>query len=64
MSVPMNLALSLRYGENPHQKAAFYTDASVQEFNKVSEDLEKGSILCTRRITEALYVHVGWSSRC
>eukprot|EP00958_Prasinococcus_capsulatus_P021915 scaffold3036_cov414-Prasinococcus_capsulatus_cf.AAC.24 len=34
MSVPMNLALSLRYGENPHQKAAFYTDASVQEFNK------------------------------
>ena len=29
MSVPMKLAQGLRYGENPHQSAAFYTDASL-----------------------------------
>lgn len=29
MSVPMRLAQGLRYGENPHQEAAFYTDASL-----------------------------------
>jgi len=29
MSVPMKLAQGLRYGENPHQGAAFYTDASL-----------------------------------
>lgn len=27
--VPMKLAQGLRYGENPHQAAAFYTDASL-----------------------------------
>ncbi|KAI7839570.1 hypothetical protein COHA_006696 [Chlorella ohadii] len=31
MSVPMKLAQGLRYGENPHQSAAFYTDASLAE---------------------------------
>ncbi|KAL4583783.1 hypothetical protein LXL04_008367 [Taraxacum kok-saghyz] len=28
-----SLKSSLRYGENPHQKAAFYTDSSLSEFN-------------------------------
>ena len=32
-TVPLTLKSSLRYGENPHQKAAFYTDSSVSEVN-------------------------------
>jgi phosphoribosylaminoimidazolecarboxamide formyltransferase/IMP cyclohydrolase len=31
LSVPMKLTQGLRYGENPHQKAAFYLDASLAE---------------------------------
>lgn len=31
LSVPMKLASTLRYGENPHQAAAFYTDLSLGE---------------------------------
>eukprot|EP00897_Mesotaenium_endlicherianum_P010343 jgi/Mesen1/9337/ME000061S08783 len=31
MSVPLTLHSSLRYGENPHQKAAFYVDNSLSE---------------------------------
>ena len=31
LSVPMEVALPLRYGENPHQKAAFYVDRSLAE---------------------------------
>jgi phosphoribosylaminoimidazolecarboxamide formyltransferase / IMP cyclohydrolase len=31
MTVPLSLSASLRYGENPHQAAAFYTDASLRE---------------------------------
>nr|GEU82699.1 zinc finger, CCHC-type [Tanacetum cinerariifolium] len=31
--VPFTLKSSLRYGENPHQKAAFYTDISLSEVN-------------------------------
>lgn len=31
MTVPMELAQTLRYGENPHQAAAFYTDQSLRE---------------------------------
>ncbi len=31
MAVPMKLASGLRYGENPHQSAAFYTDSSLRE---------------------------------
>eukprot|EP00879_Flechtneria_rotunda_P019368 GHRR01020341.1.p1 GENE.GHRR01020341.1~~GHRR01020341.1.p1 ORF type:complete len:351 (+),score=157.38 GHRR01020341.1:3409-4461(+) len=31
LSVPMKLAQGLRYGENPHQAAAFYTDESLAE---------------------------------
>lgn len=34
MSVPMKLAQGLRYGENPHQEAAFYTDLSLAEHGK------------------------------
>ena len=30
-SVPMALASGLRYGENPHQGAAFYVDRSLAE---------------------------------
>lgn len=33
MSVPMKLAQGLRYGENPHQNAAFYVDMSLREHN-------------------------------
>ncbi|KAL8256714.1 hypothetical protein R6Q59_028755 [Mikania micrantha] len=32
-TVPLSLKSSLRYGENPHQKAAFYTDSSLSEVN-------------------------------
>ncbi|KAL2931023.1 Bifunctional purine biosynthesis protein PurH [Bienertia sinuspersici] len=32
-TVPLRLRSSLRYGENPHQKAAFYADKSLAEFN-------------------------------
>lgn len=32
--VPMALAAGLRYGENPHQPAAFYTDQSLREHDK------------------------------
>lgn len=32
-TIPLSLKSSLRYGENPHQKAAFYTDSSLSEFN-------------------------------
>lgn len=31
MSVPMRQVSGLRYGENPHQPAAFYTDLSLAE---------------------------------
>jgi len=31
MTVPLHLAATLRYGENPHQAAAFYTDDSLRE---------------------------------
>lgn len=31
LTVPLSLKSSLRYGENPHQKAAFYTDKSLAE---------------------------------
>jgi len=31
LTVPMRLAQGLRYGENPHQSAAFYVDASLAE---------------------------------
>ncbi|RAL49846.1 hypothetical protein DM860_002137 [Cuscuta australis] len=32
-TVPLSLKNSLRYGENPHQKAAFYVDKSLSEVN-------------------------------
>ncbi|GBG90585.1 hypothetical protein CBR_g50928 [Chara braunii] len=32
MTVPMTLHSSLRYGENPHQKAGFYVDKSLTAF--------------------------------
>ena len=31
LTVPLQLASGLRYGENPHQQAAFYTEASLAE---------------------------------
>ncbi|PNW75704.1 hypothetical protein CHLRE_12g537581v5 [Chlamydomonas reinhardtii] len=31
MTVPLQLEATLRYGENPHQAAAFYTDSSLRE---------------------------------
>ncbi|GKV18000.1 hypothetical protein SLEP1_g28437 [Rubroshorea leprosula] len=33
LTVPLSLKSSLRYGENPHQKAAFYVDKSLYEVN-------------------------------
>ncbi|KAL5773641.1 hypothetical protein ACOSQ2_013565 [Xanthoceras sorbifolium] len=33
LTVPLSLRSSLRYGENPHQKAAFYVDKSLAEVN-------------------------------
>ncbi|KAK1366274.1 hypothetical protein POM88_041835 [Heracleum sosnowskyi] len=33
LTVPISLTSSLRYGENPHQKAAFYADKSLTEFS-------------------------------
>ncbi|KAI4382108.1 hypothetical protein MLD38_008112 [Melastoma candidum] len=33
LTVPLSLKSSLRYGENPHQKAAFYVDQSLAEVN-------------------------------
>ena len=33
-SVPMRLAAGLRYGENPHQPAAAYLDASLAEVGR------------------------------
>ncbi|PKI71241.1 hypothetical protein CRG98_008416, partial [Punica granatum] len=32
-TVPLSLKSSLRYGENPHQKAAFYVDKRIAEVN-------------------------------
>ncbi len=34
LTVPMRLAQELRYGENPHQKAAFFTDLSLAEHGR------------------------------
>ena len=34
ITLPMELADSLRYGENPHQDAAFYLDASLAEHGR------------------------------
>lgn len=31
LTLPLTKAGELRYGENPHQKAAFYTDQSLAE---------------------------------
>ncbi|RDY03740.1 purH, partial [Mucuna pruriens] len=33
LTVPLSLKSSLRYGENPHQKAAFYVDKRLSEVN-------------------------------
>ncbi|KQJ95570.1 uncharacterized protein LOC100832978 isoform X1 [Brachypodium distachyon] len=33
LTVPLSLNSTLRYGENPHQKAAFYVDKSLSVFN-------------------------------
>ncbi|KAL0454515.1 UNVERIFIED_CONTAM: Bifunctional purine biosynthesis protein PurH [Sesamum latifolium] len=33
LTVPLSLKSSLRYGENPHQNAAFYIDKSLSEVN-------------------------------
>jgi len=33
LTVPLSLKCSLRYGENPHQRAAFYVDKSLSEVN-------------------------------
>ncbi|KAJ7949395.1 bifunctional purine biosynthesis protein PurH [Quillaja saponaria] len=33
LTVPLSLKSSLRYGENPHQSAAFYVDKSLSEVN-------------------------------
>ncbi|CAA0840033.1 AICARFT/IMPCHase bienzyme family protein [Striga hermonthica] len=33
MTIPLSHKTSLRYGENPHQKAAFYVDKSLAEVN-------------------------------
>ncbi|KAF6160207.1 hypothetical protein GIB67_016643 [Kingdonia uniflora] len=33
LTVPLSLKSSLRYGENPHQNAAFYVDRSLTEVN-------------------------------
>ena len=32
LTVPLTLKSKLRYGENPHQRAAFYEDKSLAEF--------------------------------
>jgi phosphoribosylaminoimidazolecarboxamide formyltransferase/IMP cyclohydrolase len=34
MTVPMRQVSGLRYGENPHQAAAFYTDLSLAEVGR------------------------------
>ncbi|MGE3074710.1 MAG: bifunctional phosphoribosylaminoimidazolecarboxamide formyltransferase/IMP cyclohydrolase [Dehalococcoidia bacterium] len=34
LTIPMTLAQELRYGENPHQSAAFYTDGSLKEHGR------------------------------
>ena len=34
MSVPMRQISGLRYGENPHQPAAFYSDLSLAEVGR------------------------------
>lgn len=33
ITIPLSLKSSLRYGENPHQKAAYYVDKSLSEVN-------------------------------
>jgi len=33
LTVPLKLKSFLRYGENPHQKAAFYVDERLAEVN-------------------------------
>ncbi|KAG5042665.1 hypothetical protein JHK87_006580 [Glycine soja] len=33
LTVPLSLKSPLGYGENPHQKAAFYVDKSLSEVN-------------------------------
>ncbi|MGI8422500.1 MAG: bifunctional phosphoribosylaminoimidazolecarboxamide formyltransferase/IMP cyclohydrolase, partial [Chloroflexota bacterium] len=34
LTIPLELAQSLRYGENPHQQAAFYLDRSLREHGR------------------------------
>ncbi|MBI5947830.1 MAG: bifunctional phosphoribosylaminoimidazolecarboxamide formyltransferase/IMP cyclohydrolase [Chloroflexi bacterium] len=34
LTIPLELASSLRYGENPHQAAAFYVDRSLREHGR------------------------------
>ncbi|MEO9255021.1 MAG: bifunctional phosphoribosylaminoimidazolecarboxamide formyltransferase/IMP cyclohydrolase, partial [Tepidiformaceae bacterium] len=34
LTLPMELVETLRYGENPHQSAAFYTDVSLREHGR------------------------------
>lgn len=33
LTIPLSLKSSLRYGENPHQKAVFYADKSLSVVN-------------------------------
>jgi phosphoribosylaminoimidazolecarboxamide formyltransferase/IMP cyclohydrolase len=34
LTIPMELTSALRYGENPHQGAAFYSDRSLREYGR------------------------------
>lgn len=43
LTVPLVLSQTLRYGENPHQKAAFYLDSSLGE-------VEKGGIATAKQL--------------
>ncbi|KAK6912630.1 Bifunctional purine biosynthesis protein PurH-like, partial [Dillenia turbinata] len=58
-TVPLSLKSSLRYGENPHQKAAFYVDMSLAEVNScgiATAIQHHGKTILCRPVHRSLFV--------
>ncbi|MCO5554471.1 hypothetical protein L7F22_008000 [Adiantum nelumboides] len=55
LTVPLSESSSLRYGENPHQKAAFYVDRSLA-------DVDRGGIATALQHHGKVYIAVSFES--
>lgn len=63
LSLPLSLSASLRYGENPHQQAAFYTDDSLaaQGRGGIATAQQFHGKVSTGRAEKAMGARRGWN---